>query len=248
MTLHLIRDLLCLSVVLFSLSPAFAGGSAAPAPQTNAKPANGLATSSYAKPLWVELSPAQKLALAPLNPEWDRMSELGKKKWLEIANRYATMKPDEQARLQERMRGWVKLTPEQRMAARENFAKSNQLKPEHKSAQWQQYQQLSEEEKKRLASENEKKKSVTNLPADAVKNPKILAPIKIGPKPATAATGTTATAAAVKTTPPVAAPLAVQPASASLPAISPAVPAPASAATVTDAAPASAAASQGPAK
>lgn len=246
MTLHLIRDLLCLSVVLFSLSPAFAGGSAAPAPQTNAKPANGLASSSYAKPLWVELSAAQKLALAPLSPEWDRMSELGKKKWLEIANRYATMKPDEQARLQERMRGWVKLTPEQRMAARENFAKSTQLKPEHKSAQWQQYQQLSEEEKKRLASENEKKKSVTNLPADALKNPKILAPIKVGPKPA--ATAATTTAATVKTTPPVAAPLAVQPASASLPAISPAIPAPASAATVTDAAPASAAASQGPAK
>ncbi|MFZ6767640.1 DUF3106 domain-containing protein [Undibacterium sp. Di26W] len=203
------------------------------APQTNAKPANGAASSSYAKPLWVELNPAQKQALTPLSPEWDRMSELGKKKWLEIANRYATMKPDEQARLQERMRDWVKLTPEQRMAARENYAKSTQLKPEHKSAQWQQYQQLSEEEKKRLASENEKKKSVTNLSADALKNPKILAPLKVGPKPAVT----------VKATPP----LAQQPVSASAPAIS-ATPAPVSVATVTDAAPASATASQGSAK
>ncbi|MDE2429518.1 MAG: DUF3106 domain-containing protein [Burkholderiales bacterium] len=114
--------------------------------------------------------------------EWDKLPELRKKKWLEIALRYQSMKPDEQMRLQERMRDWVKLTPEQRMAARENFTKANRVKAEKKSAQWQQYQQLSEEEKKRLAAENKKKKSLTNLPPDALKNTKILAPIKVGPK------------------------------------------------------------------
>lgn len=189
MTFALIPNSVYLVILSLAIPLAFAGGVSVPAsnPQSTVKASTGLlGGSTLSKPLWKELSAAQKQALAPLSPEWDKMSELAKKKWLGIADRYATMKPDEQARLQERMRDWVKLTPEQRMAARENYAKSTQLKPEHKSAQWQQYQQLSEEEKKRLADESQKKKSVTNLPLESVKNPKILAPIKVGPKPASA--------------------------------------------------------------
>lgn len=138
------------------------------------------------KPLWTELSPQQKLALSPLSPEWDKMDETRKKKWLEIANKYPTMKPDEQARVQLRLREWVKLSPEQRMQARENFARTTQIKPELKSAQWQQYQQLSEDQKKQLASEASKKKSITNLPPEAQRNVKPLAPIRVGPATAKA--------------------------------------------------------------
>ncbi|MEB0140045.1 MULTISPECIES: DUF3106 domain-containing protein [unclassified Undibacterium] len=136
------------------------------------------------KPAWGDLSMQQRATLAPLVGEWPRMSEFSKKKWLEIATRAVQMKPDEQARLQERMRDWVKLSPEQRAAARENFAHANLVKPELKSAQWQQYQQLSEEEKKQLAAEHKKPKNLTNLSVQNIKNPQILAPIKVGPKPA----------------------------------------------------------------
>jgi hypothetical protein len=80
----------------------------------------------------------------------------------------------------------MKLTPEQRMQARENFARTTQIKPEQKSAQWQQYQQLSDDQKKQLANEASKKKSVTNLPPESQRNTKPLAPIKTGPKPITA--------------------------------------------------------------
>ncbi len=146
------------------------------------------APATLEKPLWAELSAAQKLALSPLQHEWDGMPGLRKKKWLEIAQRYATLKPEEQARMQERMREWVKLTPEQRMAARENYAKTHKLNAEQKSVQWQQYQQLSDEEKKRLADEHNKKKSVTNLQPATIKNPQGLAPLKAGPKPQPAAT------------------------------------------------------------
>ena len=135
------------------------------------------------KPLWATLTPQQKLALAPLKPEWDKLDEIQKKKWLEIANKYASMKPDEQARVQERMQAWMKLTPEQRMQVRENYARSKQIKPEQKSAQWQEYQQLSEEQKTQLANEAGKKKSITNLPPESQRNVKPLAPIKTGPKP-----------------------------------------------------------------
>jgi len=180
---------------------------------------------ALAKPLWSELTPAQKVALTPLQAEWDALPEVRKKKWLEIAGRYATLKPEEQARLQERMRDWLKLTPEQRMAARENFAKTKQIAPEKKSEQWQKYQQLSEEEKKKLAADQPAKKSLTNLSPDALRNPNTLQPIKGNlPKPAApAAVAKPVTASAPAVSTPVQAPASVvAPAAASVPAEVPA--------------------------
>jgi hypothetical protein len=157
-----------------------------PAATTISKPA-AMATIAAGKPYWVELTPAQKTILAPLEAEWLSMGQLQRKKWMEIANRYSVLKPDEQARIQERMRDWVKLTPEQRMAVRENFARSTRVQAEKKSEQWQQYQQLSDEQKKELAAAAQKKKTVTNLPSEAQRTAKPIAPIKNGPKPAVSA-------------------------------------------------------------
>ena len=182
MRLQVKRYIPFLILTATSIHYAIAGGTSAPSIPLAASKTTATAPIA-SKPLWSELTQAQKQALSPLVTEWDKLHELNKKKWLEIANRYATMKPDEQLRMQERMRDWVKLTPEQRMAARENFANAKQVKPEQRSAQWQQYQQLSEEEKKRLAAEHNKKKSLTNLSTDALKNQPILAPLKTGPKP-----------------------------------------------------------------
>jgi hypothetical protein len=106
------------------------------------------------------------------------------KKWLEIAGRYATLKPEEQARLQERMRDWLKLTPEQRMAARENFAKTKQISPEKKTSNGKVSAAHRRREKK-LASDQPAKKSLTNLSPEALRNPNTLQPIKGNlPKPA----------------------------------------------------------------
>lgn len=135
------------------------------------------------KPLWTELTPAQQQALAPLTPEWDKMDSLRKKKWLQIGNKFPNMKPEDQQRLQERMREWVKLTPEQRRVVRENYARSKKIDPSQKSAQWHQYQQLPEEQKKRLAADAAEKKRVTNLASSAQSKVKIAAPLKAAPKP-----------------------------------------------------------------
>jgi hypothetical protein len=123
--------------------------SSVPVTPNSAMPAAKLANKPLTKPLWTELSPAQQQALMPLAAEWDRLDPFRKKKWLEIGSKFAAMKPDEQARVQERMREWAKLTPEQRRVARESFARAKKLNPDQKSAQWQQYQQLSEEQKKK---------------------------------------------------------------------------------------------------
>lgn len=137
-----------------------------------------------AKPLWTELTPAQQQALAPLASEWDKLDAFRKNKWLVIGNKFATMKPDEQQRMQERMRDWVELTPAQRRFARERYARAKKLNPGRKFAQWQEYQQLSEEQKKKLAENAASKNSVATLPpASQDKQGKTIPPIKSAPKP-----------------------------------------------------------------
>jgi hypothetical protein len=130
------------------------------------------------KPLWKDLTPVQQQALEPLNAEWDKMDALRKKKWLDIANRYASMNPDEQSRVHERMREWVKMTPEQRRQVRQNFARTQKIDPSSKSAQWEEYQQLPEEQKKELAAKAAIKKQVANLPTPAQSKMKTVEPIK----------------------------------------------------------------------
>ena len=88
---------------------------------------NGSKSSKKAptKPRWADLTPAQKDALEPLAVEWDQINTIRKKKWLEMGNKVALMNPEEKQRVQERIREWVKLTPEQRRIARSNFAQTN---------------------------------------------------------------------------------------------------------------------------
>lgn len=136
------------------------------------------------KPFWTDLTPTQQQALAPLAQEWDKLDTFRKNKWLAIGNRFSSMKPDEQQRVQERMREWVALTPEQRRVARENYVRARKLKPDQKSAQWEEYQQLPEEQKRKLAADAASRKQVTTLPPPAQhKNSKTLPPIKAAPKP-----------------------------------------------------------------
>ena len=62
----------------------------------------------------------------------------------------------DQATMHSRMVEWVAMSPQQRAAARLNFAKtkelSNQLTPDEKKAKWETYQALSSEEKASLAA------------------------------------------------------------------------------------------------
>lgn len=153
--------------------------------QTTALPPAPPVTQAQIKPLWIDLTPSQRQALAPLAGEWDSLDSFRKNKWLAISNRFAAMKPEEQQRMQERMRDWVNLTPEQRRLARESYVRSRKLNADQKSAQWEQYQQLPEEEKKKLAADAAAKKKVATLPAPAAQGAQArpLPPIKATPKP-----------------------------------------------------------------
>jgi hypothetical protein len=113
-------------------------------PQTVVKPSG---------PQWRELSGAQQQTLRPLAGTWDSLSEGHKGKWIALAQNYPSIAPAEQVKLQGRMAEWAALKPREREQARLNFAETKKLSPSERTADWEIYQALSPEEKKKLAAE-----------------------------------------------------------------------------------------------
>ncbi len=118
----------------------------------------GASLAVAAEPKWTELSAQRQAALKPLAGEWDSLSDLSRKKWNVVADRFPGMKPEEQKRVHARMAEWVRLTPEQRRVARENYKKSKTLPAEKKKEEWQQYQTLPDVQKQQLAAAVDQKK------------------------------------------------------------------------------------------
>jgi hypothetical protein len=111
-------------------------------------------------PAWTDLTPEQQQTLQPLAGEWGSMDAPRKVKWIGIAKRYPAMTEVEQKRVQTRMSDWVKLSPDQRREAREQFRKIGKLPPgkrEVVSQHWEEYQQLPADVKRNLAAESKKK-------------------------------------------------------------------------------------------
>jgi hypothetical protein len=132
------------AVALFAL--AFACASHAAPPKKN--------------PVWTDLTPEQQQTLQPLAGEWNSLDASRRTKWIGIAKRYPAMTETEQKRVQTRMADWVKLTPDQRRDAREQYRKIGKLPPAKREAvtqQWAEYQQLPADVKKNLAAETKKK-------------------------------------------------------------------------------------------
>ena len=123
-------------------------------------------TAFRTKPYWSQLTEKQRKDLAPLEPLWDRIAPIRKKKWLEVAQRMEKMSPEEKELLQQRLTAWVNLTPEEREDARKNYLSAKKLDIKGKSLQWQEYQQLPEEEKKKLAAKARKNPQVARSPSD----------------------------------------------------------------------------------
>jgi hypothetical protein len=159
-------------------SPATREAPADAAPHAQPSRPTGSSRKGGDKPLWRSLSPAQQVALQPLQAEWDQMDGVRKQKWLQLANRFAGMKPEEQERVHERMREWAKLTPEQRELARETYTRTRKIAPEQKNATWESYQQLPEEQKKKLAASATARKTPRVVPSQA--NGKVVAPLGQG--------------------------------------------------------------------
>ena len=122
------------------------------APMVTPKPAPTLP----GRPLWMDLTESQQQALAPLAQLWPTMNEPHKRKWLAISQNFAQLSSEEQTTVQGRMREWAALSPQQRTAARFNYANAQQLLQEDKKAKWEAYQALSPEAKQKLAAQQNK--------------------------------------------------------------------------------------------
>jgi hypothetical protein len=133
-----------LASAMLSLA-AMAQPAATPVPQYSAAPVV-VATST-----WSSLTKSQQLALVPLAKSWDGLSEGQKRKWIAIAKTYPSLGATEQETLHSRMVEWTGLSPRDRELARLNFAQTKSVDKADRAANWEAYQALSPEDRKKLA-------------------------------------------------------------------------------------------------
>ena len=115
---------------------------------------------------WNKLTDSQKEILGPLENDWDSLGVERKQKWLQVAAKFSKLPSSDQERLKSRMREWAKLSSNERRIARDNYLQSLNIPSEKKAEAWQAYQQLSPEERKKLADEAaQKKPSLINSPS-----------------------------------------------------------------------------------
>jgi Spy/CpxP family protein refolding chaperone len=196
MTIHLTRTLAVFSLILapivaFSQSPAV---TAAQQPAAS-KSATKIVVS---KPAWTELTPPQQQALKPLAATWNSISEPQKRKWLAVSKNYPALPPAGQATMHSRMNEWVAMSPQDRAAARLNFAKTNelskQLTADEKKAKWETYQALRPEEKAKLAAKGSPKPTGAATAVKPVPTQKLaITPKNLPPQPKVPASASTTT-------------------------------------------------------
>lgn len=150
----------------YSATSAAPSAAAAPVGGSATSPDGSAAAPASTSPLsWNHLTDAQRVALAPFATQWDSFSDERKQKWLKIASRFHRMSPEAQKHLHQRMEEWVRLTPDQRKVARENYQVSKAVPLEKREKAWDAYQKLSEEQKKKLAaSERTRRGNVVSAP------------------------------------------------------------------------------------
>lgn len=103
-------------------------------------------------PRWSTLTPAQRVALAPLQQDWHTIDASRKQKWLQVAGRMPSMAQEERQRITERMAEWARMSPQERGRARLQFLEAKRIPAEDRAARWEAYQALDPEKREALAS------------------------------------------------------------------------------------------------
>lgn len=125
----------------------------APASPLQTRPAVAAAPVRTGDLSWNSLTTAQRQALKPLQRDWAGIDTARRLKWLEIAQRYRHMSPQEQTRLHQRMREWARLSPKERNKARLTFREARGLSPQERQDRWNAYLALPAPQRQQLASE-----------------------------------------------------------------------------------------------
>ncbi|MBI2748746.1 MAG: DUF3106 domain-containing protein [Burkholderiales bacterium] len=149
-----------------------------PTPQATAplaKPSAPQSGAVLSGPQWQDLSSSHKKILQPLAATWNSMRPTHKAKWIALANNFPNRTPEDQAKLQSRMAEWAALSPIERERARLNFAGTKKLSPTERAAEWAAYQELSDDERKRLAAKGGQKPAGAAVAILPVPNDKLTA-------------------------------------------------------------------------
>ncbi|NVM87553.1 hypothetical protein FHT32_001192 [Variovorax sp. SG517] len=149
-------------------------GAASPAAATSSAPATSPKAISTTKPLWSELTAEQQQALKPLGAHWNTLNIGQKKKWLALSRNFGSMSAEEQSTLHSRMIEWAALSNQQRAQARLNFAEVKRIPADERKVKWEQYQALSEEEKRKLAERAPPKPRGAAIPVRPVSSQKLV--------------------------------------------------------------------------
>jgi hypothetical protein len=167
--------LLCnaLSLTLAALIPLSASAQNAPISGAAVASPQPLVTA------WLSLTVIEQTALAPLAKHWNDLSEGQKRKWLAISKTFPSMAQPEQEKLHSRMVEWAALSPKDRELARLNFAQTKSVAKSDRAANWEAYQALSPDERKKLAEDAKVK------PVGAAVAVKPVAPEKLATVPVT---------------------------------------------------------------
>ncbi|RTQ37011.1 DUF3106 domain-containing protein [Variovorax sp. NFACC26] len=164
------------AVAAFSLTLACAQphGEAASKAAASSAPATSPKAVSTTKPLWSELTAEQEQALKPLSAHWNTLNVGQKRKWLALSRNFGSMSAEEQSTLHSRMIEWAALSNQQRAQARLNFAEVKRIPPDERKVKWEQYQALSEEEKRKLAERAPPKPRGAAIPVRPVSSQKLV--------------------------------------------------------------------------
>jgi hypothetical protein len=126
------------------------------APSKTSAPATSANQSGSSTPNqsgWQNLTTLQRKALSPLAPHWAKMNAAQRNKWLAISSSFDKLSTKEQSVLHERMAEWASMSPQQRALARLSFNETKSLGADEKKSQWEAYQALSSDDKKKLAAQ-----------------------------------------------------------------------------------------------
>lgn len=159
------------ALVVWGLNLACGQASLAAPPAKHASVAVAPGASSSGSNSWGALTASQRRALQPLAGLWPTMEISNKERWVNVANRFGSLSPQEQQRMQERMTQWSKLPPQERGEARLRFQQTRQLSPEERQKKWASYQALSPQERDELAQQARRKQQPVLL-GDNVPGPR----------------------------------------------------------------------------
>ena len=98
------------------------------------------------EPLWSDLTPAQREALAPFESEWNSWAVPEKKSWVALADRLPRMSASKRDTAQRRIREWARLTAEQRRLARANMRLAKERPAGNRVTEWEQYRSMTQEQ------------------------------------------------------------------------------------------------------